>query len=382
MAQGFYELLGVECDAPPNQIREAYQRRLAELVRRLRVARQQGADVSILEAQERAVREAMEVLADAVRRRRYDAYLQVMRAPEFPEDAEKLWEQARGGMVDPVAGIALAAVRSLTRLPVGDPLPEPPPGYSQKRAWTVDLAEPVPAATPPAAPAPASVSSPDSPARTTVTPVQIHDDIEIVRMPAPSIAVGLEPAGGPPRPPSPELDFDVEAAPTDARIGIQLPPLAGRSDPDALDGGAAAPRLGLLGRLAALAGGSASPTPAPAAVDDSDDPWADDRGIFDLDQGPQVAEPADPIDRLIRQHGKGAALLRAVREHRGLSLEELARTTRISGRYLAALEEGAFDRLPSATFVRGYLRQVAQVLELGDRGVVEGYMALFTNQRG
>ena len=95
MAQGFYELLGVECDAPPNQIREAYQRRLAELVRRLRVARQQGADVSILEAQERAVREAMEVLADAVRRRRYDAYLQVMRAPEFPEDAEKLWEQAR-----------------------------------------------------------------------------------------------------------------------------------------------------------------------------------------------------------------------------------------------------------------------------------------------
>ncbi len=130
-------------------------------------------------------------------------------------------------------------------------------------------------------------------------------------------------------------------------------------------------------------GGGASPAAAPkAAADDSDDPWADDRGIFDLDQGPQVAEPADPIDRLIRQHGKGAALLRAVREHRGLSLEELARTTRISGRYLAALEEGAFDRLPSPTFVRGYLRQVAQVLELGDRGVVEGYMALFTNQRG
>ena len=118
MAQGFYELLGMQANAPIEDIRSAYHERLAELVRRLRAARAQGAAVSILEAQERSLKEAMEVLSDPVRRRRYDAYRQVTRSG-VPNTSEELWEQARGALVDPVAGAAVCTVRTLTDLPLG-----------------------------------------------------------------------------------------------------------------------------------------------------------------------------------------------------------------------------------------------------------------------
>jgi hypothetical protein len=124
MSQGFYEMLGVEADAPPEKIRAAYQRRLAELVRRLRAARKQGADVSILEAQERELREAIDVLGDQARRRRYDAFRRAVEG-ELPTDAEGLWDQARWSLVDPIAPLAVAVLRALTDLPVGDPLPDP-----------------------------------------------------------------------------------------------------------------------------------------------------------------------------------------------------------------------------------------------------------------
>ena len=62
MAQGFYKILGVDQQASSAAIQAAFQDQLAELVRRLRAARRQGADVTILEGQERALQEAMSVL--------------------------------------------------------------------------------------------------------------------------------------------------------------------------------------------------------------------------------------------------------------------------------------------------------------------------------
>ncbi len=109
MSQGFYEMLGVESRASEAQIRAAYQDRLAALVRRLRGARRQGADVSILEGQERTLREAVEVLTDPPRRRRYDAYLAAGRSG-MPAGAEELWEAARSAEVDPVGAAAVSVV--------------------------------------------------------------------------------------------------------------------------------------------------------------------------------------------------------------------------------------------------------------------------------
>ena len=58
------------------------------------------------------------------------------------------------------------------------------------------------------------------------------------------------------------------------------------------------------------------------------------------------------------------AYLKAVREHRGLTLNEVAHSTRIRRLYIAALEEGDRSALPSRPFAIGYVRSYAKALGL------------------
>lgn len=56
------------------------------------------------------------------------------------------------------------------------------------------------------------------------------------------------------------------------------------------------------------------------------------------------------------------AYLRELRARRGVSIDEVARTTRVAQRYLAALEADAFDSLPAPVFTRGFIRAYCQAL--------------------
>jgi cytoskeleton protein RodZ len=56
------------------------------------------------------------------------------------------------------------------------------------------------------------------------------------------------------------------------------------------------------------------------------------------------------------------AFLRELRTRRGVSLDELARTTRVATRYLDALERDAFNELPAPVFIRGFIRAYCQAL--------------------
>ena len=64
------------------------------------------------------------------------------------------------------------------------------------------------------------------------------------------------------------------------------------------------------------------------------------------------------------------ATLRAAREARGWTLEEAEKATRIRARYLAALEAGQIDSLPSPIQARGFLRSYAQYLGLNPTQVL------------
>lgn len=59
----------------------------------------------------------------------------------------------------------------------------------------------------------------------------------------------------------------------------------------------------------------------------------------------------------------GSLLVRA-REARGLTLEDAERDTRISRRYLAALESEQFEDIPAPVYARGFLRSYSQYLGL------------------
>jgi cytoskeleton protein RodZ len=56
--------------------------------------------------------------------------------------------------------------------------------------------------------------------------------------------------------------------------------------------------------------------------------------------------------------------LRRERELRHISLDDVAERTKISRRYLEAIEDERFDRLPGETFVRGFIRSYAQSVGL------------------
>lgn len=58
------------------------------------------------------------------------------------------------------------------------------------------------------------------------------------------------------------------------------------------------------------------------------------------------------------------ATLRTARESRGLSIEQAAQETRISDRFIEALEADDFDALPAPVYVRGFLRSYSNYLRV------------------
>lgn len=66
-------------------------------------------------------------------------------------------------------------------------------------------------------------------------------------------------------------------------------------------------------------------------------------------------------------------ILREARETKGYTLREVQDKTRINSRFLEALEMGDFDRLPTPTHVRGFLRNYARFLGLEPEPLLERY---------
>lgn len=64
------------------------------------------------------------------------------------------------------------------------------------------------------------------------------------------------------------------------------------------------------------------------------------------------------------------ASLRRERELRGVSLQEIAASTKIGVSMLKAIEEDRFDKLPQGLFVRGFVREYARFLALDEQKIL------------
>ena len=99
-----------------------------------------------------------------------------------------------------------------------------------------------------------------------------------------------------------------------------------------------------------------------------------------LSASPERPNPSGPkhteavID--LREEVTGA-LLRKARESRGLELGDIAQRTKISERYLRAIEEERFDDMPAAVYVRGYVMEYARALRVDAHRVTESYLARY-----
>jgi cytoskeletal protein RodZ len=61
--------------------------------------------------------------------------------------------------------------------------------------------------------------------------------------------------------------------------------------------------------------------------------------------------------------------LRAARERMGLSVDDIARQTRIARRHVTSIEEGQFDDLPGRIYAIGFAKTIAKVVELDQADV-------------
>ena len=67
-------------------------------------------------------------------------------------------------------------------------------------------------------------------------------------------------------------------------------------------------------------------------------------------------------------HSTGA-LLRQAREQKNMSLEDIAKKTRIPRRHLASIENGDFEALPGRTYAIGFAKSFARTVGLSDASI-------------
>src|SRR5262249_10179253 len=65
--------------------------------------------------------------------------------------------------------------------------------------------------------------------------------------------------------------------------------------------------------------------------------------------------------------------LRLAREERGIPLREISDQTRISVRYLEAIEANDYNRLPGGIFNRSFVRAYARHIGYDEKKAIEGY---------
>jgi hypothetical protein len=119
---------------------------------------------------------------------------------------------------------------------------------------------------------------------------------------------------------------------------------------------------------------AAGPAPGPAAVAPTRRPNAQPA------HGRRPLRPALAIEWTEDLEVNGA-LLRRLRESAQASLEEVCEVTKISRRYLMAVEADDCANLPANVYVRGFVSEYARVLGLDSRQVAKSYMAQYLRHR-
>lgn len=72
--------------------------------------------------------------------------------------------------------------------------------------------------------------------------------------------------------------------------------------------------------------------------------------------------------------------LRKAREAKGLSISDIEKATKIQSRYLEAIENNDFDKLPGDFYVRAFIRQYAQIVGLDGKELLSQYQGEVANE--
>jgi cytoskeletal protein RodZ len=74
--------------------------------------------------------------------------------------------------------------------------------------------------------------------------------------------------------------------------------------------------------------------------------------------------------------------LSTIRSNRGISLEQIAESTKISIRSLKAIEQGEFQQLPGGIYNTSYIRQYARAIEYDECALIAYYKCEMARSEG
>ena len=77
----------------------------------------------------------------------------------------------------------------------------------------------------------------------------------------------------------------------------------------------------------------------------------------------------------MQQEDGGILGLSTIRRNRGISLEQIADSTKISMRSLRAIEVGDFHKLPGGIYTTSYLKQYAKAIDFDEGELLAYYRA-------
>jgi hypothetical protein len=103
---------------------------------------------------------------------------------------------------------------------------------------------------------------------------------------------------------------------------------------------------------------------------------------FEKEEENSFEMDAELENQLINTNFFDGLLLKKIRLKKNVSLNYIANKTCIGVHHLIAIEANDFSSLPAAVFVRSYVKQIAQILQLNAKDVCESYMKLYTESRG
>lgn len=92
----------------------------------------------------------------------------------------------------------------------------------------------------------------------------------------------------------------------------------------------------------------------------------------EIAETPTEAAPPPPLP------GK---ILAKTREEKGLSVADVAYSLRLSVKQIDAIEADDFDKLPGKTFLRGFVRNYARLLQIDPEPLLQGYLSVTPQQK-
>src|SRR5579872_7481385 len=85
--------------------------------------------------------------------------------------------------------------------------------------------------------------------------------------------------------------------------------------------------------------------------------------------------------RLATELSRPRLSLASIRERTGITLEQIAQSTRIASHYLQAIEAEEFAKLPSGVYALSYIRQYARAIGYSETALLDHYQARTEEQR-